>query len=196
MSTPPKSARPAFPAAAVDRVFDRLVAMFGVQRMAGAWGGVPAETRHEVWGKAIARAVWSEARGYDLEAVREALEELASTETRGPPSSGEFATICERHAQRPGRQVRALPGLARTPEEIAGGAEQLRQLRMMLATAVKRMPAKYAAPREPGADDEPVPEPACTCWVGIVRKPTKCPACVEHGSMLERQAAMSSELKR
>lgn len=196
MSTPPKSARPAFPAAAVDRVFDRLVAMFGVQRMAGAWGGVPAETRHDVWGKAIARAVWSEARGYDLDAVRDALEELAATDTRGPPSSGEFATLCERHAQRPGRQVPALPGLARTPEELAAGADQLRQLRGMLAGAVKRMPAKYATEREPGADDEPIPEPACTCWVGAVHQPTKCKTCRGLSELLERQAQMAAELNR
>ena len=123
------------------RVFARMLAIFGTQRMTAAWGDVPADERRSVWGRAIARAVWSPARSaFDLEAVGEALDELAADATTWPPSCGEFADRCERFAQRPGRNVRALPVPRRTDAEIRAGAEQMARIKAMLRTATKRVP--------------------------------------------------------
>jgi hypothetical protein len=154
-------------------VFERMLAIFGAQRMTAAWGDVPADERRAVWGAAIGAAVWSPVRGsYDLQSVGAALDELAAEPTTWPPSSGEFADRCQRFAQRPGRSVRALPVPRRTAEDIARGREHMDALR---ATLGRR---RGAASRVPGEDDEPPPPPpACTCWTGLVRAETLCAAC-------------------
>jgi hypothetical protein len=152
MSTSASQTRPALPPAAVDRVFARMLAIFGVQRMTAAWGDVPAEERHAVWGGAIARAVWSQSTGrYDLTSIGDALDELASDPSTWPPSSGEFADRCERFAQRPGRNLLALPVPRRTEADLEYGREQMAKIRAMLASATKRVPARS---RVPGEDDE------------------------------------------
>lgn len=145
MSTHSNPSRPALPPAAVDRVFARLDAIFGVQRMAAAWGGVPHDERREVWGGAIGRAVWSPAtQRYDLDSIGAALDELAGEATPWPPSCGEFADRCARFAQRPGRNLKALPVPKRTDAEIAAGREQMDRIRGLLRRAVKPMPTDDA----------------------------------------------------
>lgn len=184
MSTSPSPTRPVLPSAAVDRVFERMLAIFGVQRMAAAWGDVPADERRAVWGAAVARAVWSPepAPGgrFDLESIGAALDELAAEPTSWPPSSGEFADRCERFAQRPGRRLPALPVPRRTEAELQRGREQMDRIKAMLAGTLRR-PRAAGPSREPGSDDEPLPAPAapatCRCWVGLVRSPTLCESC-------------------
>ncbi|MBP6564136.1 MAG: hypothetical protein KA200_00835 [Burkholderiales bacterium] len=177
MSTPTKPTRPDLPSAAVDRVFERLNAIFGVQRMAAAWGGVPPDERRAVWGGAIGRAVWAPALNrFNLDSIRAALDELAEQPTSWPPSSGEFADRCARFAQRPGRSLLALPVPKRTDEDLARGRVHMDRIKAMLN---RRAPAAEA--REPGCDDEPLPPittPACTCWTGCVRAETLCPTCL------------------
>ena len=137
--SPQQPTRPDLPPAAVDRLFARLLAIFGAQRIAGAWGNVPVDERNAVWSRAIGNAIWSPLGGgrYDLQAVADALEELAGEPTSWPPSSGEFADRCRRHAERPGRRP-ALPVPSRTPEDIAAGRERMAKIKAMLAGAVKR----------------------------------------------------------
>jgi hypothetical protein len=141
MSTNLNPPRPDLPSAAVDRVFARMLAIYGAQRMTAAWGDVPADERRVVWGRALARAVWSPVRqAFDLEAIGEALDELAVEPSTWPPSSGEFAEMCSRKAQRPGRNVLALPVPKRSDAEIRAGAEQMQRIRALLAKSVKRVP--------------------------------------------------------
>lgn len=140
MSTSQSSRPPALPSAAVDRVFARLLAIFGAQRTAAAWESVPQADRIAVWANAIGRAVWSrQQQTFDLQAIADALDELAAEPTAWPPSSGEFSDRCERHAQRPGKRL-ALPVPNRTAKEIAEGREQMDRIKAMLRGAVKRMP--------------------------------------------------------
>ena len=142
MSNPSNPNRPALPPAAVDRVFARMLAIFGAQRMTAAWGEVPPEERHAVWGGAIGRAVWSKATGrYDLASIGDALDDLAADASTWPPTSGEFAERCERKAQRPGRNMLALPVPKRTEADLAAGREQMARIRSMLAGATKRVPS-------------------------------------------------------
>lgn len=141
MSSNQSPQRPDLPSAVVDRVFARMVAIFGTQRMTAAWGDVPADERRSVWGGAIARAVWSQPlKRFDLESIGAALDEIADAPSSWPPSSGEFSDICARYAQRPGRNLKALPVPKRTDAEIAAGAEQMAKIRAMLAKSIKRVP--------------------------------------------------------
>lgn len=175
---PSEPTRPALPTAVVDRVFARLVATFGAQRMVAAWGSVDERERAAVWTGAIGRAVWSpHLQRYDLESVAAALDELAGQPTAWPPSSGEFADRCARFAQRPGRNLRALPVPRRTEAELERGRAHVDRLKGLL-----RQPGHAAGDREPGCDDEPtlppVTTPACTSWVGMQRRTENpCPAC-------------------
>jgi len=141
MSTSQSPRPPALPSAAVDRVFARLLAIFGAQRTAAAWDAVPQADRMAVWSTAIGRAVWCRQRqAFDLQAVADALDELAAEPTSWLPSSGEFADRCERHAQRPGRRL-ALPVPGRTADEIEAGRKRMDEIKAMLRGSVKRVPA-------------------------------------------------------
>lgn len=175
MSTPTKPPRPDLPSAAVDRVFKRLNAVFGVQRMAAAWAGVPESERAAAWGGAIGRAVWVDhAQRFDLDSIGAALDELADQPTAWPPTAGEFADRCARFAQRPGRNVRGLPWPKRTEAELERGRAHMARINGLIRP-------RAIEQREPGCDDEPVLEPirtpACTCWTGNVPALTRCPTC-------------------
>ena len=178
MSTPTKPQRPDLPSAVVDRVFKRLNAVYGVQRMAAAWAGVPEAERAAAWGGAIGRAVWvPHAKQFDLGSIGAVLDELADQPTAWPPTAGEFADCCARFAQRPGRNLRALPIPRRTEADLERGRAHMDRIKGLL-----RRPARAAGAREPGCDDEPTLPPvttqACTCWVGMQRRTENpCPAC-------------------
>lgn len=178
METSKKPPRPDLPPAAVDRVFERMAAIFGVQRMTAAWHDVPDEERRAVWAGSIGRAVWSpHLQRHDLESVGAALDELADQPTAWPPTAGEFADRCARFAERPGRNLRALPVPRRTEADLERGRAHMDRIKALL-----KRPARPDATREPGCDDEPalplVTTPACTCWVGMTRSSTLCPTCV------------------
>lgn len=191
MSSPTNSTETdrVLPSAAIDRLFARLVAIFGAQRMAAAWGNVDVAERNAVWSRAIGRAVWSSARdGFDLESIGAALDELAAEPTTWPPSCGEFADACARFAQRPGRNLKALPVPRRTAEELARGAEHMDAIKALLGR--RRAAAPGRAGRVPGEDDvPPAPPPACTCWVGLTRSEVLCESCA---SFRRNRAAMDA----
>lgn len=189
MSTP-KPPPPVLPSAAIDRLFARFVAIYGAQKMAGAWGNVDVAERNATWAAALGR--------FALDVVRDAVLDLAEKGTGWPPALPEFVDLCERHDQRPGRHL-ALPVPGRTSEDLELGREQMGAIRSLLAAAVKRPPSGRAAPaRVPGSDDEPLPPPstaACTCWVGLKRSPTLCPTCAGTASALT-DAAIRTERAR
>ena len=132
MSTPnPK--RPALPPAAVDRLFARFAAIYGAQKMAGAWGNVDVSERNATWSEALGR--------FSLDVVGDGVRELAEDGSGWPPSAPEFAAICQRHADRPGRSLMALPVPNRSPEEIAVGRERMGRIKAMLKKSIRPMPS-------------------------------------------------------
>jgi hypothetical protein len=139
MST--QNQRRVLPSAAVDRLFARFAAIYGAQKMAGAWGNVDVAERNATWAEGLGR--------FDLDVIGDAVRELGEDGTGWPPSLPEFAAVCQRHHDRPGRNVKALPVPRRTDADLAHGREQMARIRAMLRTAVKPMPA-----RVPGSDDE------------------------------------------
>lgn len=172
------------PPPAVDRVFARLVAIYGVQAVAAKYDGIDPAERGATWGSALGRASWVEHRqSCDLKAIGEALEQLATDGGAWPPALPELVDRVERVMQRPGRNHLALPMPRRTPEEIERGRQRMDELKALLA----RRPSRTAPTREPGSDDEPAPgSAACTCWVGLLRAETLCPSC--SGWLRNRQA--------
>lgn len=132
MSTQTNPSARALPPEAVDRLFARFVAIYGAQKMAAAWGNVDPAERNATWLEALSR--------FPLDVIGDAVRELAEDGGSWPPTLPEFVDRCERHEQRPGRNVRALPVPRRTEREISYGAEQMRRIREMLARATKRVP--------------------------------------------------------
>lgn len=165
------------PPLAVDRVFARLVAIYGVQAVAAKYDGIDPVERAATWGSALGRATWVEhSQAFDGHAIAEALEKLAADGGAWPPSLPELVERVERVMQRPGRNVLKLPVPRRTAEELARGAEHLAGIKALLGKRIARGVAGRS--REPGADDEPpAPPAACTCFVGLQRSETLCPAC-------------------
>lgn len=133
----PTQPRPALPPAAVDRLFARFAAIYGAQKMAGAWGNVDVAERNATWSEALGR--------FSLDVVGDAVRELAEDGSGWPPSAPEFAAICQRHADRPGRSLKALPVPNRTPEEIAVGRARMERIKAMLAKAIRPMPPGESA---------------------------------------------------
>lgn len=184
MSNPqsqPQAERRALPPAAVDRLFARLLAIYGVQKVAAAWGEVDIAERNATWAAALGR--------FGLDVIADALAELAEGGGSWPPTLPEFCDRCERHDQRPGRRL-SLPVPRRTADDLARGREQMDRLKAMLSGALKR-PRPGAQPsRVPGADDEPPPAPAaCRCWVGMQRSATLCESCAafrRHRALMDR----------
>lgn len=106
------------PSHAIDRLWERFTAIYGSQKVATAWGGVTNAERDRVWGEALSR--------YPLQAIGEAVRDLAENGTGWPPTLPEFVAMVREAMPRPEHQ-RALPPPARTTQEIAAGAELARK---------------------------------------------------------------------
>lgn len=173
MSTSQTQAPAALPSAAVDRLFARFVAIYGAQKMAGAWANVDPIERCAVWSEALGR--------FDLQAIGDAVRELAEDGTGWPPTLPEFVAMVQaQRAPVPAAHRPALPVPNRTAADLAAGRAQMDRLKAMLGGALRRQ-GSAGPSREPGSDDEPLPASAapaaCRCWVGLVRSPTLCESC-------------------
>jgi len=114
------SSRPALPSAAVDRLFARLVAIYGAQKMTTAWGNVDVAERNRTWAEGLGR--------FDLDVIGEALRALAESGSGWPPSLPEFVDRCEGFEQKPGRKL-ALPVPSRSKEALRQGAEKMAEFK-------------------------------------------------------------------
>lgn len=118
MSTP---TRYQHPATFVDRLFGRLTAIYGAQKMASMWAGIaPADAPYEVRAKAEheVKATWIEALSdFHLDVIAAALRDLAKSDQMWPPSLPEFVRMCRDEEQRMKAEMRmvALPA----PSDLA-----------------------------------------------------------------------------
>lgn len=115
----------------VGRLFDRMGAIYGVQKMSSMWTGVdPAEVRRR-WARTLSN--------YPLAALRMAAESIAEECGPWPPTLTEFVALVRSKMDVPAHR-RALPVPKRTDAEIERGAHEMAKIRALLAKAVKRMP--------------------------------------------------------
>jgi hypothetical protein len=115
----------------VERIFERMNATYGVQKMAAMWTGV---------GQSEVKATWAQALGaYPRSALLAAVEAMPSECGVWPPTLPEFIALVRSKVPAPEHR-RALPLPNRTKDEVRAGAEQMAKIRAMLATATKRMP--------------------------------------------------------
>lgn len=119
------------PLAWVERIFDRMTAAYGVQKMSATWNGANTDEVKRTWARTLGR--------YPRSALAEAVEAMPDECGNWPPSLTEFVALVRSKVQAPEHRP-ALPVPRRTDAEIAAGAEQMRKIRAMLATATKRMP--------------------------------------------------------
>ena len=116
----------------VERIFERVAATYGVQKTSSMWTGVEPKQVKRTWGQALGK--------YPRDALAAAVQAMPEECGVWPPTLPEFVALVK--AQMPAPEHRqALPVPARTQDEIAAGAAQMRRIRQMLGGAVKRMPA-------------------------------------------------------
>lgn len=123
------------PSAWVDRLFSRLAAFYGSQKLATMW--VDADM-------AEVKAVWAEQLGrFEPASISAALQRLIDSGNQWPPTLPEFVELCRQSAigRQQAQRYDALPapGNARTDAETA--KRKVAELLAGLARS-KRMPAE------------------------------------------------------
>jgi hypothetical protein len=116
----------------VERIFERIAAVYGVQKTSSMWTGVDPKQVKRAWGQALGK--------YPRESLAAAVRAMPDECEPWPPTLPEFVALVKGQIQAP-EHMRALPVPPRTQDEIAAGAEQMRRIRAMLGGAIKRVPA-------------------------------------------------------
>jgi hypothetical protein len=116
----------------VERIFERIAAVYGVQKTSSMWSGVDPKQVKRAWGQALGK--------YPRDALATAVQAMPEECGAWPPTLTEFVTLVRSKMPAPEHR-RSLPVPARTEREIREGAEQMAKIRAMLARSVKRVPA-------------------------------------------------------
>jgi hypothetical protein len=128
---------PALPARAVDRLFARFVAMYGLGAMQRMWGDSPTEDVKGVWADSLGR--------FSLDEILGGLRALEDAGSAFPPTLPEFVGLCKRKpAVVPPEHRKLLPLPDRTPEEIAAGHAMAKRIASAVRPDEKRDPAAWA----------------------------------------------------
>jgi len=130
---------PALPTRAVDRIFARFVAMFGVAAVQRMWGCKEDEL-------GAIKGVWADSLGrFSLEQILAGLRALEDSGATFPPTLPEFVALCKR---RPppvvaAHQPFALPA-PRTDGDIAAARDKVERLVATVGREPKHDPAEWA----------------------------------------------------
>lgn len=114
----------------VERIFDRMTATYGVQKMSAMWTGVSPEQVKATWAQGLGR--------YPRQALAAAVEAMPAECGVWPPTLPEFCALVKSKVAAPEHRS-ALPVPGRTKDEISAGAEQMAKIRAMLRTATKEV---------------------------------------------------------
>jgi hypothetical protein len=123
MSSPPFDAR------WVDSLFERLVAMYGSQKVAAMWSGAPIDMVKQTWADQLSR--------FPAATIGAALQKLVDSGDGWPPTLPEFVEACRQCALGRRQQGAALvaPGQSFTDAETAKA--NLAKVRELLRAAIK-----------------------------------------------------------
>lgn len=117
--------------AAIGRLFDRMASVWGAQKMSSMWTGSNPEDVKRTWARTLSR--------FSPQALRTAADTMGEECGSWPPTLTEFVALVRSKVQAPEHRP-ALPVPKRTDAEIQAGAEQMRKIRAMLGSTVRRMP--------------------------------------------------------
>lgn len=121
------------PSAWVDRLFSRLAAFYGSQKLATMW--VDADM-------AEIKAVWAEQLGrFEPASISAALQRLIDSGNQWPPTLPEFVELCRQAAvgRQQAQQFDALPAPGQSKTDVETAKQRVSELMRSLAAA-KRMP--------------------------------------------------------
>lgn len=156
---------------AIERLFDRMSQVYGVQKMSSMWAGANPTDVKRTWMRTLDK--------FPRAALRSAADSMGGEGGAWPPTLPEFVALVRSKAVAPEHRP-ALPVPKRTADEIEAGRAQMEQIKSLLGRAVKR-PKVSTVSRVPGSDDEPLPPArpaACSCWTGLVRAEMLCESCM------------------
>ena len=111
-----------------DRLFERLTAVYGVQKVAAMWAQADMEMVKETWAAALSR--------FSEQSIRSALGDLIASGDDWPPTLPRFVELCRaagnrREQSRPASALLPAPGDGFTDNETAQA--NLERIRTMLA---------------------------------------------------------------
>lgn len=117
------------PSSWVDRIFLRMTAVYGAQKMATMWADVPIEERRVVWGDALGK--------YSANAIALAIRDLPETASGWPPTLPEFVALVKVAREESARnQPLALPD-----DSQIVSPETARERLAEIMTKMKRVPS-------------------------------------------------------
>lgn len=133
MSQPEK----ARPAAWVDKLFAKLTAIYGSQKVAAMWVDADMDEVRGLWGQQLAK--------FRVESIAVALQRLVDSGSEWPPTLPEFSKLCRESAVERAAHAPALPapqrGMPRgytLPDVTGGNGDGLRWLRRVGHVSVAR----------------------------------------------------------
>lgn len=98
------------PPAWVDRLFARMVAIYGVQKVGAMWQGAEAGPGERDAAMASIKALWGEQLGrFKPESIAGALQRLVDSGDEWPPTLPAFVKLCREAAQERATSRHALP---------------------------------------------------------------------------------------
>lgn len=130
MSSPPN----ALPAHWVDRLFERLAAIYGVQRVSGMWQSTDVAAVKAIWGEQLGR--------FQPATISAALQRLVDAGDGWPPTLPEFVEACRQASlgRQQAQDSTALVAPGQNVTDAAAARANLAKIREMLRSAVKVMP--------------------------------------------------------
>jgi hypothetical protein len=138
-STAPQNASGSLPTAWVDRLFERLHALYG-RRWLAMWTDIPMPQVKAAWADALT--------GCSADEIRQALNHLSQNE-RFPPTAPEFSALCRTYRIRPEGRLALSPPRSREDIDPRVRAE----IAKWLTAGRKRDPRDWARSIIAGAAD-------------------------------------------
>lgn len=123
------------PAALIERLFSRLIAIYGTQKIAPMWAGADLDEVKAVWAQDLGR--------FEPPTIGAGIQALIDSGSQWPPNLPEFVEICrkcaiERETTKPPALALPAPGGSYTDDETARA--NMARVKAMLAKIIRKVP--------------------------------------------------------